>query len=80
MFPEFGCGAYWGIKFIVGAKIFSMTLFTEIEPYAGLKVHGAIGLCIFIVCGKLQLEGMIMELRFPCGAELSFNKFPIDVG
>lgn len=80
MILEFYCGAYWGVKVIVGVKIFSMTVFTEVEPYAGLTVKGSVNLCILTLCGSLRLEGMIMDLRFPTGAEITFNKFPIDVG
>lgn len=57
-----------------------MTVFTEIEPYAGLTIYGKLQLCIFGFCGQLQLTGKIMELRFPSKAEVSFNKFPINVG
>lgn len=80
MITEFSAGAYWGVNFVVGAKIFSMTVFTEVEPYAGLTVSGEVGLCVLVICGQLQVRGMIMELRFPTRAEISFNKFPIDVG
>ena len=57
-----------------------MTAFTEVEPYAGLTVWGEFGLGFLFIFGKLRLEGMIMELRFPSRAEIAFNKFPLDVG
>lgn len=57
-----------------------MIAYTEVEPYAGLTVWGEFGLGFLVIFGKLRLEGMIMELRFPSRAEIAFNKFPLDVG
>ncbi|KAJ8321022.1 hypothetical protein KUTeg_002609 [Tegillarca granosa] len=75
----FGAGGYYGMKFIVGAKIMSMKATAGVEPYAGLTVWGELGIG-FLLYGKLRLQGNIMDLRFPTECEIGFSKFPLDVG
>ncbi|CAG2251012.1 unnamed protein product [Mytilus edulis] len=76
---SFGSGAYYGMKFEIGAKVLEMKAICGVEPYGGVTVYGelAVGFALY---GKLRLEGRIMDLRFPTTAEISFNKFPLDVG
>ncbi|XP_052081925.1 uncharacterized protein LOC127719726 isoform X2 [Mytilus californianus] len=76
---SFGAGAYYGMKFEIGAKVFEMKAFCGVEPYGGVTVYGELGIG-FLLYGKLRLEGRIMDLRFPTTAEITFNKFPLDVG
>ena len=75
----FGAGAYYGMKFEIGAKVLEMKAICGVEPYGGVTVYGELGIG-FALYGKLRLEGRIMDLRFPTTAEISFNKFPLDVG
>lgn len=74
----FGINYYFGVKFTVGAKIMEMKAFVEVEPYGGLMVWGELGIG-FALYGKLRLVGYIMDTGFPVTAEVTFNKFPLDV-
>ena len=76
---DFGSGAYYGMKFEVGAKLMSMKGYATIIPYGGVEVWGELGIG-FLLYGKLRIEGRIMDLRFPTTAEIAFNKFPLDMG
>ncbi|VDH98959.1 Hypothetical predicted protein [Mytilus galloprovincialis] len=76
---SFGAGAYYGMKFEIAAKVLEMKAQCIVEPYAGVTVYGELGIG-FLLYGKLRLEGRIMDLRFPTTAEITFNKFPLDVG
>ncbi|VDI29648.1 Hypothetical predicted protein [Mytilus galloprovincialis] len=76
---SFGAGAYYGMKFEIAAKVLEMKAICGVEPYGGVMVYGELGIG-FLLYGKLRLEGKIMDLRFPTTAEISFNKFPLDVG
>ena len=78
LFSAFGAGGYYGMKFIVGAKIMEMKADVGCTPYGGLTVWGELGIGALLY-GKLRLEGQIMDLRFPTTAEVFFNKFPLDV-
>ncbi|KAK3101936.1 hypothetical protein FSP39_007496 [Pinctada imbricata] len=75
---SFGAGGYYGMRFIVTAKILEMKAIVEVTPYGGLTVYGELGIG-FLLYGKLRLEGQIMDLRFPTTAEITFNQFPLDV-
>ncbi|KAK3101942.1 hypothetical protein FSP39_007535 [Pinctada imbricata] len=75
---EFGAGGYYGMDFLVNAKILEMKAIVEVTPYGGLLVYGELGIGLLLY-GKLRLEGEIMDLRFPTTAEITFNKFPLDV-
>ena len=55
-----------------------MKAVVTVEPYGGLMVWGELGIG-FALYGKLRLEGMIMDTGFPTTAEVTFNKFPLDV-
>ncbi|XP_076076023.1 uncharacterized protein LOC143046845 [Mytilus galloprovincialis] len=77
---EFGATAYFGMGFEVGIKILGMKGFASIIPFGGAKAYGSISICFWILCGRLQLDGYIMNTRFPSTAEIAFFKFPIDVG
>lgn len=80
LFLEFGATAYFGMGFEVGIKILGMKGFASIIPFGGAKAYGSISICFWILCGRLQLDGYIMNTRFPSTAEIAFFKFPIDVG
>ncbi|VDI54125.1 Hypothetical predicted protein [Mytilus galloprovincialis] len=77
---EFGAFGYYGMAFEVGVKVLGMTGFATVVPFAGAKAYGSVGICFWVLCGKLQLDGYIMDTRFPSTAEISFSKFPLDVG
>lgn len=68
------------MAFEVGVKVLGMTGFATVVPFAGAKAYGSVGICFWVLCGKLQLDGYIMDTRFPSTAEISFSKFPLDVG
>lgn len=76
---DFGAGAYYGMKFEIGARIMDMTAYAQITPYGGVQVYAEFGIG-FLLYGKLRVEGRIMDLRFPTKAEIGFSKFPLDVG
>jgi hypothetical protein len=57
-----------------------MTGFASIIPFGGVKAYGSAAICFWLLCGKLRLEGFVLDTRFPSKAEVAFNKFPLDVG
>ena len=75
----FNIGGYYGMKFFVEASVLGMTAKTGIEPFGGAIVYGELKVG-YAVSGVLRLEGQILELKFPTMAEISYNKFPLDVG
>ena len=74
----FGADGYYGMKFVVGAKVMDMKGTAGCEPYGGVAVWGELGIGALLY-GKLRLEGRIMDLGFPTTAEIKFKKFPLDV-
>ena len=74
----FGIDFFYGVKFDVGVKIMEMKGIVQVEPYGGLMVWGELGIGAALY-GKLRLEGFIMDIGFPTKAEVTFNKFPLDV-
>ena len=68
------------MKFEVGVKVFAMTGFASIIPFGGVKAFGSVAICYGLLCGKLRLDGYVLDTRFPSKAEVAFNKFPLDVG
>ncbi|VDI79784.1 Hypothetical predicted protein [Mytilus galloprovincialis] len=77
---EFGVVGYYGMKFEVGVKILGMKGYATVSPYAGAKGYGSVGLCFWVLCGKLQLNGHVLNTAFPSTIEVGFSKFPLDVG
>ncbi|XP_063408918.1 uncharacterized protein LOC134692399 [Mytilus trossulus] len=75
-----GVGIYYGVKFRVGVNVLGMNGVAEIAPYTGILVYGEVGIGIAMLYAKLRLEGHIMDLKFPTRGEISFSKFPLDVG
>ncbi|KAL5014713.1 hypothetical protein ScPMuIL_008983 [Solemya velum] len=75
----FGASGYYGVDFTVGVRILSRQGLAGIVPYGGLRCYGELGVGA-ILYGKLRLEGQILDLRFPTLAEITFSKFPLDVG
>ncbi|KAL5015119.1 hypothetical protein ScPMuIL_009389 [Solemya velum] len=75
----FGAGGYYGMDFTVGAKVLNMQGNAGVVPYGGLTCYGELGVGA-VLYGKLRLEGKILDLRFPTVAEITFSKFPLDVG
>nr|XP_022295052.1 uncharacterized protein LOC111105175 [Crassostrea virginica] len=74
----FGIDFFYGVKFDVGVRIMEMKGIVQVEPYGGLMVWGELGIGAALY-GKLRLEGFIMDIGFPTKAEVTFNKFPLDV-
>lgn len=70
---------YYGVQFAVGAKIMEMKAIVEVEPYGGVIVWGELGVGYAALYGKLRLVGHVMDSGFPTTAEITFNKFPLDV-
>lgn len=77
-FVGFGADGYYGMKFVVGAKVMDMKAYAGCEPYGGVSVWGELGIGLLLY-GKLRLEGNIMDMGFPTTAEIEFKKFPLDV-
>ncbi|VDI67222.1 Hypothetical predicted protein [Mytilus galloprovincialis] len=75
-----GIGLYFGIKFRAGLNILEMKGIAEVVPYAGVMAYAEVGLGIGPLFGKLRVEGQIMDMKFPTRAEVTFSKFPLDVG
>ncbi|KAK3612537.1 hypothetical protein CHS0354_024514 [Potamilus streckersoni] len=75
---EFGAGGYYGVDFTLTAHLMSMKGEAKVVPYGGLKVWGEVGIG-FLLYGKLQIVGYIMDTRFPTTADIIFNKFPLNV-
>lgn len=80
LFVGVGVGIYYGVKFRVGVNVLGMNGVAEIAPYTGILVYGEVGIGIAMLYAKLRLEGHIMDLKFPTRGEISFSKFPLDVG
>ncbi|XP_062596534.1 uncharacterized protein LOC134257978, partial [Saccostrea cucullata] len=74
----FGANYYYGVKFVVGAKLLEMKGYVTIVPNGGVSAYGFVSVG-FILYGELRLTGQIMEVGFPTTAEITFNKFPLDV-
>jgi hypothetical protein len=68
------------MKFEVGVKVFAMTGFASVIPFGGVSAYGSVAICFWVLCGKLRLDGYVLDARFPSKAEVAFNKFPLDVG
>ena len=68
------------MKFEVGVKVYAMTGFASIIPFGGVKAFGSVAICYGLLCGKLKLDGYVLDARFPSKAEVAFDKFPLDVG
>ncbi|XP_063408925.1 uncharacterized protein LOC134692405 [Mytilus trossulus] len=75
-----GIGLYFGVKFRAGLNILEMKGIAEVVPYAGITAYAEIGLGFGPLFGKLRVEGQIMDMKFPTRAEVTFSKFPLDVG
>ncbi|KAK3612527.1 hypothetical protein CHS0354_024500 [Potamilus streckersoni] len=75
----FGASGYYGVDFTLTAHLMSMKGEANVVPYGGLKAWGEIGVG-FLLYGKLQLIGHIMDTRFPTIADIIFSKFPLNVG
>lgn len=70
---------YYGVDFTVGAKIMEMKVTVNVEPYGGLMAWGELGVGVVALFGKLKLVGFVMDAGFPTKAEVTFDKFPLDV-
>lgn len=51
----------------------------NVEPYGGLMAWGELGVGVVALFGKLKLVGFVMDAGFPTKAEVTFDKFPLDV-
>ena len=51
-----------------------------LTPGIGAKVWANFALDLLVVSGGIQLNGFIMQTKFPMTIELVFSKYPIDVG
>ena len=76
----FGAGGYYGLDIGLSAKVIGMTLGGDVKPYGGLICYGSLSVSLFVIYAELRLEGQILDLAFPTHAEISFAKFPLDVG
>ncbi|WAR20774.1 hypothetical protein MAR_014748 [Mya arenaria] len=64
------------IPFFEYKNLFLLTL----TPWVGGKVWGNVSVDIGFAEGGIQLEGYLMETKFPFLTELVFSKYPLDVG
>ncbi|XP_076086791.1 uncharacterized protein LOC143057371 [Mytilus galloprovincialis] len=76
---DFSVGGYYGMKFSVDASLSGMTVTSGIQPFGGAVVSGELQVG-YAMSAVLKLEGQILELKFPTVAEITYNKFPLDVG
>lgn len=67
------------MKFSVDASLSEMTATSGIQPFGGAVVSGELQVG-YAMSAVLKLEGQILELKFPTVAEITYNKFPLDVG
>jgi hypothetical protein len=68
-----------GSTFSANVKVMDMTGFAKVDPYGTVVVSGQLKVGSFLH-GTLKLEGSMIEVGFPSKAELSFSKFPLEVG
>lgn len=66
-------------KFSANVKVMEMTGNAKVDPYGSVMVSGQLSVGNFFH-GSLKLEGSMIDVHFPSTAELSFNKFPLEVG
>ncbi|CAG2190130.1 unnamed protein product [Mytilus edulis] len=76
---DFNVGGYYGMKFSVDASLAGMKATSGIQPFGGAVVSGELQVG-YAMSAVLKLEGQILELKFPTVAEITYNKFPLDVG
>ncbi|XP_062572081.1 uncharacterized protein LOC134234050 [Saccostrea cucullata] len=79
LYFELGAGASIGLRIQVGLCILSFKAKGTLTPWAGAKVWGGVAIKFFIFRAGLRLIGYLLETRFPITAEITYNKFPLDV-
>eukprot|EP00058_Branchiostoma_floridae_P000530 XP_002586018.1 hypothetical protein BRAFLDRAFT_110184 [Branchiostoma floridae] len=49
-------------------------------PDVSAVVEASVGVSLLLISGELQLKGYILKTAFPSAAEITFDKFPLNVG
>lgn len=75
----FSATGTFGSIFTANVKVMDMTGIVKVDPYGSVVVKGQLSVGNFLN-GTLKLEGSMIEVGFPSTAELSFSKFPLEVG
>lgn len=56
-----------------------MSFQATLIPWAGAKAWGGVYVQFFLFKAGIRLTGYLLETRFPITAEITYNKFPLDV-
>ncbi|CAH1277633.1 Hypp9726 [Branchiostoma lanceolatum] len=57
-----------------------MSLQGKATPEVSAVVEASVGVSLLVIAGELQLRGHILQTTFPSSAEITFDKFPLNVG
>ena len=64
----------------VNFKVMNMLGEPFVTPKGGVQAYATLRMCFGPFCAELRLTGSIMAMKFPTTAEVSFSKFPLEVG
>ncbi|XP_061168901.1 uncharacterized protein LOC133178169 [Saccostrea echinata] len=79
LYFELGAGASVGLRIQVGLCILSFKARVTLIPWSGAIAWGGVAVKFFIFRAGIRLIGYLLETRFPITAEITYNKFPLDV-
>ncbi|KAI8516766.1 hypothetical protein Bbelb_053470 [Branchiostoma belcheri] len=80
MYLKFAAGGYIGVTLEAGVSIMKMKAYGKATPDVSAVVEASVGVSILLIAGELQLKGYILTTAFPTTAEVTFDKFPLNVG
>ncbi|XP_061168902.1 uncharacterized protein LOC133178171 [Saccostrea echinata] len=79
VFLEYGIGASLGLKIEIGICIVSNKAKGSLNPLVLAKAWGGAFVQFFMFKAGIKLTGYLLNTEFPIRAEISYNKFPLDV-
>ncbi|XP_066289107.1 uncharacterized protein [Branchiostoma lanceolatum] len=77
---KFAAGGYIGEAVEAGVSIMKMKAYGKATPEVNAVVEASVGVSLLVISGELQLRGYILQTTFPSSAEITFDKFPLNVG
>eukprot|EP00058_Branchiostoma_floridae_P003027 XP_002588515.1 hypothetical protein BRAFLDRAFT_79470 [Branchiostoma floridae] len=80
MYLKFAAGGYIAVKVEAGVSIMKMKGYGKATPDVSAVVEASVGVSLLLISGELQLKGYILKTAFPSAAEITFDKFPLNVG
>ncbi|XP_066275501.1 uncharacterized protein [Branchiostoma lanceolatum] len=68
------------VKVEAGVSLIRMAVYGQVTPQVGAIVAGSLGIGTPLLSAELQLKGHLLTTNFPTRAEITFTKFPLNVG